>query len=92
MTSLQSARDLGHLILALRGQCVLRDFDLAALHGVSTGNLTRSVRRNLDRFQEDFMFQLSFEEAGALRFQSVTLKQTSWRSPLPPLCLHSGKG
>jgi len=72
MTSLQPARDLGHLILTLRGQRVLLDSDLAALYGVSTGNLNKAVRRNLDRFPEDFMFQLSLEEVEALRFQSGT--------------------
>src|ERR1700677_1939428 len=72
MTSPQTARDLGHLILTLRGQRVLLDSDLAALYGVSTGNLNKAVRRNLDRFPEDFMFQLSSEEAEALRFQSGT--------------------
>ena len=72
MTSPQSARDLGHLILTLRGKRVLRDSDLAALYGVSTGNLNKAVRRNLDRFPEDFMFQLHSEEAEALRFQSGT--------------------
>jgi hypothetical protein len=72
MTSPQPARDLGHLILTLRGQRVLLDSDLAALYGVSTGNLNKAVRRNLDRFPEDFMFQLHSEEAEALRFQSGT--------------------
>ena len=59
MTSPQSARDLGHLILTLRGKRVLLDSDLAALYGVSTGNLNKAVRRDLDRFPKDFMFQLS---------------------------------
>jgi len=72
MTSPQTARDLGHLILTLRGQRVLLDSDLAALYGVSTGNLNKAVRRNLDRFPEDFMFQLHSDEAEALRFQSGT--------------------
>ena len=72
MTSPQLARDLGHLILTLRGQRVLLDSDLAALYGVATGNLNKAVRRNLDRFPEDFMFQLNSEEVEALRFQSGT--------------------
>ena len=72
MTLPQPTRDLGQLILTLRGQRVLLDADLAALYGVSTGNLNKAVRRNLDRFPEDFMFQLHSEEAEALRFQSGT--------------------
>jgi hypothetical protein len=84
MTSTQPARDLGHLILTLRGQRVLIDSDLAALYGVSTGNLNKAVRRNLDRFPEDFMFQLRSEEAEALRFQSgISNKGRGGRRYLP---------
>ncbi len=49
------------------------DFDLALLYGVQTKVLNQAVRRNLDRFPEDFMFQLSWEETESLRSQSVTL-------------------
>jgi hypothetical protein len=52
-----------------RGQKVLLDSDLAALYGVTTGNLNKAVRRNRDRFPSDFMFQLSAEEAEDLIFQ-----------------------
>ena len=45
------------------------DSDLAGLYQVETFNLNRAVKRNLDRFPEDFMFQLSQEEAESLRFQ-----------------------
>lgn len=57
-------------ILLIRGQKVLLDRDLAALYGVSTGNLNRAVKRNLERFPADFMFQLTAEEAQNLRCQS----------------------
>jgi hypothetical protein len=84
MTSPQPARDLGHLILTLRGQRVLLDSDLAALYGVSTGNLNKAVQRNRDRFPEDFMFQLSSEEVEALRFQSgISNKGRGGRRYLP---------
>ena len=43
--------------------------DLAALYGVTTGNLNKAVKRNLDRFPPDFMFQLTSDEAENLRFQ-----------------------
>ena len=46
------------------------DKDLAELYGVETGALTRAVRRNLDRFPEDFMFQLTQDEWAALRSQT----------------------
>ena len=64
-----------HAILLLRGQKVMPDRDLAALYGVTTGNLNKAVRRNLDRFPTDFMFQLSSEEAAALSFQFGSLKR-----------------
>lgn len=45
------------------------DRDLAELYGVTTGNLNKTVRRNLERFPEDFMFQLTQEENESLIFQ-----------------------
>jgi len=50
------------LIFLIRGQKVMTDSDLAALYGVSTKALNQAVRRNRDRFPDDFMFQLSKEE------------------------------
>jgi len=61
-------------IIMLRGQKVLLDMDLAALYGVETRRLNEQVRRNIDRFPGDFMFQLSSEEADSLRSQNATLK------------------
>lgn len=51
------------------------DEDLAALYEVQVKALNQSVRRNIERFPGDFMFQLTSEEAAALRSQSVTLKK-----------------
>ena len=59
-------------IYEIRGQRVMLDRDLAELYGVSTGNLNKAVKRNIERFPERFMFQLSKEEA--LRFQFGILK------------------
>jgi hypothetical protein len=56
-------------ILLIRGHKVMLDADLARLYGVTTFNLNKAVKRNIDRFPEDFMFQLTYEEAAALRFQ-----------------------
>jgi hypothetical protein len=58
-----------HAIVLVRGHKVLLDSDLAHLYGVTTSNLNKAVRRNLDRFPDDFMFQLTVEESAALRFQ-----------------------
>src|SRR5437899_5241749 len=61
-------------ILLIRGQRVTLDRDLAALYGVETKTLNKAVRRNLDRFPADFMFQLTAEESESLRFQLGTFK------------------
>ena len=72
MLPLERVEKLIHLV---RGQKVLLDFDLATLYGVETKVLNQAVKRNLGRFPEDFMFQLSQEEAiMALRSQIVTSK------------------
>jgi phage regulator Rha-like protein len=60
-----------HLI---RGQKVMLDRDLADLYGVATKRLKEAVRRNISRFPEDFMFELSMEEWISLRTQIATLK------------------
>jgi len=59
-------------ILRIRGHNVLLDADLAVLYGVETRVLVQAVKRDLDRFPEDFMFQLTREEFDILRSQSVT--------------------
>jgi hypothetical protein len=62
-------------IRLLRGQRVLLDADLAALYGVSTKRLNEQVRRNLERFPGDFMFQLTAAETDSLRSQNATSKK-----------------
>lgn len=59
-------------ILTIREQRVMLDADLARLYGVPTKALVQAVKRNLARFPEDFMFQLSAAEATALRSRTVT--------------------
>ncbi len=59
-------------ILLVRKQKVMLDAHLAALYGVETRVLVQAVKRNIERFPEDFMFQLSREEFAVLRSQSVT--------------------
>ena len=61
-------------ILLIRGHKVILDRDLADLYGVETKNLNKAVKRNLARFPDDFMFQLTADEQESLRFQSGTLK------------------
>ncbi len=63
------AAQIAQSIHFLRGQRVLLDFDLAALYGVTTGNLNKAVKRNSERFPADFMFQLRTDEWEDLIFQ-----------------------
>ncbi|MBV6403662.1 MAG: hypothetical protein GFGODING_00405 [Flavobacteriales bacterium] len=62
-------------IHVVRGHKVMLDRDLAVLYGVEVRVLKQAVRRNMERFPEDFMFELTLEEAEASRSQVVILKQ-----------------
>ena len=59
-------------ILLIRGHKVMLDADLAELYGVQTKVLVQALRRNRERFPDDFMFQLTKEEFANLRSQTVT--------------------
>lgn len=61
-------------IYEIRGCRVMLDSDLAALYQVETKVLKQAVKRNIERFPEDFMFELTKEEVECLRSQIVTLK------------------
>ena len=63
------------LIYLIRGQRVMLDRDIAELYGVETKRLKEQVKRNIERFPEDFMFELSKREYGNLRSQNAT---SSW--------------
>jgi hypothetical protein len=62
-------------IYVLRGKKVILDRDLAELYDVQTKVLNQAVKRNMRRFPEEFMFQLTLDEAESLRSQFVTLKR-----------------
>ena len=62
-------------IYLIRCQKVMLDRDLAELYGVQTKVLKQAVRRNIDRFPSDFMFELTDNEQKSLRSQIVTLKK-----------------
>ena len=77
--------DIKSWIYIIRGQQVMLDRDLAMLYGVETKALNQAVKRNIKRFPDDFMFQLTDEEHQALRSQIVTLKQgRGQHSKYPP--------
>lgn len=64
--------NLAKLVSMVRGEKVLLDSDLADLYGVTTKALNQAVKRNLERFPADFMFQLSSDEWANMRSQTVT--------------------
>ena len=66
--------NIENLIHIVRGQKIMLDSDLAMLYGVETRALNQAVKRNLRRFPDDFMFQVTKEEWNALRSQIVTLE------------------
>jgi hypothetical protein len=70
------------------------DVDLADLYGVPTKVLNQAVQRNIERFPEDFMFQLSHEEATSLRSQTVTFQagRGKYRKYLPYAFTEQGVG
>ena len=70
---LQQLENIENLIRVIRGKQVMLDRDLARLYGVETRVLNQAVQRNIERFPEDFMFQLSKEEAESSRSQFVML-------------------
>lgn len=74
-TALVPLERIEGLILLIRGQKVIVDKDLAALYGVTTGNLNKAVSRNLARFPDDFTFRLTRQELENLKFQFGT---SSW--------------
>jgi len=60
-------------IYEIRGYKVMLDFDLAEMYGTETKALKQSVRRNMERFPDDFMFELTRDEYNSLRSQIVSL-------------------
>ena len=70
-------------IYLIRGHRVMLDSDLAELYGVETKMLVRAVKRNIDRFPPDFMFQLTKEEFDNLRCHFGTSSQWGGRRYLP---------
>ena len=70
--AIQSVEQIESLILSIRGKQVILDRDLARLYGVETKVLNQAVKRNIERFPEDFMFQLTKEEFENWKSQFVT--------------------
>lgn len=80
-TAIEPIQEIGSRIYTLRGVRVMLDRELSELYGVTTGNLNLAVKRNLDRFPSDFMFQLTKEEWSSLRLQFAILKTGRGKHP-----------
>ena len=83
-TEIIPATTIAPLIRSIRDRRVILDTDLAVLYGVQTRALVQAVKRNADRFPEDFLFQLSPTEAAALRSQIVISKTGRGGRRYPP--------
>jgi hypothetical protein len=73
--SLITVEQIDGMIRTIRGTRVILDSDLAKIYGVPTFRFNEAIKRNRHRFPEDFMFQLTAEEAAALRSQIAMLKK-----------------
>jgi hypothetical protein len=82
-TALVPAERIETMIHILRGEKVILDAEIAALYDVETKVLIQAMKRNLNRFPDDFMFQLTAEEEQRLRSQIVTSKSRGGRRYLP---------
>ncbi len=76
--SLIPVEQIEQTILLVRGHRVMLSNDLAALYGVEPRILVQAVKRNIERFPDDFMFQLSKEEFDVLKSQNVISSVASW--------------
>ena len=80
------------MIYIIRGEKVMLDFDLSMLYGVKTKRLNEQVKRNIKRFPDDFMFQLTTDEWNILRSQIATAKDISKIRTLPYAFTREGIG
>lgn len=90
MKPIITAGTIERKIYLVRGQKVMLDSDLAELYGVEVKQLKRQVRRNIDRFPADFMFQLSKDEIDPLRRHFGTLKRGGHSKYLPYVFTEQG--
>src|SRR6476646_2940731 len=79
-TDLISIKRIEKAIYPIRGERVMLDRDLAELYGVSTASLNQAVRRNRDRFPEDFMFQLTSAEVAELNRSQIVIGSQKHRA------------
>ena len=85
LSSNQQPENIKDAIYEIRGQKVMLDYDLALIYGVKTSTLNQAVKRNIDRFPEDFMFRITEEEWDNLMISQIVTSSLSKRkkSALP---------
>lgn len=88
---MQIIKSIESRIYVIRGERVMLDFDLASLYDVETKVLNQAVKRNIERFPEDFMFRLSASEWESMRSQSVTAYQEIPNSSLQVVMVSQNK-
>ena len=82
-TGILTVDKIQNRVYVIRGQQVMLDYDLAEIYGYEVKNLNRQVKRNIERFPEDFMFQITSEEEEILRCQNVTAIRSSMSRSMP---------
>ena len=82
-TELMTVDNICNRVYYIRGQQVMLDYDLAELYGYEVKNLNRQVKRNIERFPDDFMFQLTKDECENLRCQNVTANRSAMSRTMP---------
>jgi len=82
-TEIMTVDNIHNQVYVIRGQQVMLDYDLAEIYGYEVKNLNRQVKRNIDRFPEDFMFQLTEVDCENLRCQNVTAIKSTMSRSLP---------
>ncbi len=77
-TEVMSVENIQNKVYVLRGQQVMLDYDLAEVYGYEVKNLNQQVKRNIARFPEDFMFQLTREEIESVKSQIVISRENNF--------------
>lgn len=90
MNNIIEKENIENLIYEVRGKQVMLDSDLARLYNIMTGNLNKAVKRNIERFPDDFMFQLTKEEYDTLIFQIGISKSRGGNRKMPYVFTEQG--
>ena len=78
LAEVMSVENIQNRVYVIRGQQVMLDFDLAEIYGYEVKNLNQQVKRNIVRFPEDFMFQLTREEIDFVKSQIVISRENNF--------------